>query len=136
MFFKALGLAWPFIKEMMLGDKTLVQALRSNKLRLVFMAVGIASMGLNYLTLPKLYSVSLEYKNLQKTYKELKAKDSCGLIKPAPVPPPVVNDEPHKPPVVIKNKKQPKRNSVNPNDTDEIKNAFKKMHDKENTSNH
>jgi len=73
-FLKVLPYMWPFIREMVLGRKSLLAALRDNKKKVFFITLIIVSFGLNFLTVPRLVSMSVQYVTLDKRYKELEAR--------------------------------------------------------------
>lgn len=62
---------WPFLKEMVLGDKTVGQALRTNKARVLLLILILGSLGMNMLMTPRLVTISAQYIELQKTHKKL-----------------------------------------------------------------
>lgn len=73
-FLKVLPYMWPFIREMVLGRKSLLAAVRDNKKKVFFITLIIVSFGLNFLTVPRLFSMSVQYVTLDKRYKELEAR--------------------------------------------------------------
>lgn len=72
---------WPFLKEMVLGDKTLTQALRTNKLRLLLLFAIIGSLGMNIWLTPRLFDISTQYIQLKIDHKKLEedSKEFSGL---------------------------------------------------------
>jgi hypothetical protein len=65
--FKFLSFLFPFIKEMVLGDKTVKEALKTNKTRVLVLVLILASFAMNFWLVPKIirisaYAVSLEHK--------------------------------------------------------------------------
>lgn len=72
---------WPFLKEMVLGDKTVGQALRTNKARLLLLILILGSFGMNIIMTPRLVTISAQYIELDKTHKKLVGanKDIEGL---------------------------------------------------------
>lgn len=85
LFFKLFGFVWPYLKELVLGDRSIRQAMRHNKLRMLFVAAIFCSFGLNFLAIPKVFSLSARIVALQ--------KNTCLptklVIKEAPKPEPV-----------------------------------------------
>lgn len=73
-FFKLLPYIWPFVREMVLGKKPLLIALRDNKKKLFFITLILISFGLNFVAIPRLVSMSMQYIALEKRYKELETK--------------------------------------------------------------
>jgi hypothetical protein len=71
---KILAFLWPFLKEMILGKKTIAESIKTNKKKvgLVFLVVG--SLFLNMFTVQKLVIISEEYIKLQKKDNETIAK--------------------------------------------------------------
>lgn len=59
---------WPFLKEMVLGEKSVQDAVTSNKLRLVTLGLILMSLALNMFTIPKLVSVTQQYLDLRHQY--------------------------------------------------------------------
>lgn len=72
---------WPFLKEMFLGDKTLTQALRTNKLRLFLLFAIIGSIGMNIWLTPRLFDISTQFIQLKVDHKKLEddSKEFLGL---------------------------------------------------------
>lgn len=66
--FKAIAFFWPFLKEMILGEKTIRESLKSHKGRLLLIGVILASFGLNAFTIPKLIKISAAHVELQRKY--------------------------------------------------------------------
>jgi hypothetical protein len=66
--FKILLFIWPFIKEMVLGKKTMKEAIKDNKRKVAIAFVIVASLGLNMVTLTRLWTLSAQYVDLQKRY--------------------------------------------------------------------
>lgn len=73
-FIKLLPYIWPFLREMVLGNKSIFAALRDNKKKVFFITLVIVSFGLNFLTVPRLLTMSMQYVTLDKRYKELEVK--------------------------------------------------------------
>ena len=66
--FKVIGLLFPFIKEMILGEKTVKEAIKTNKLRVLLIGAICLSILLNFLTIPRLVQISARHVALQKKY--------------------------------------------------------------------
>lgn len=71
MFIQTIKFLWPFLKEMILGDKTLKEALRHHFWRVVLMGLIILSIALNFLTIPRLLAISYDHVELKRRYAEL-----------------------------------------------------------------
>lgn len=69
-----LRLLWPFLKEMFLGDKTLTQAIRTNKTRVLLLFLVLGSFAMNLFVLPRTYEISAQYVELERAHKKLKAE--------------------------------------------------------------
>ena len=69
-----LKLFWPFIKEMILGDKTVAQAVKTHKLRVALIALIFGSFALNIYVIPKTVEISSKYLELEKNHKKLLAE--------------------------------------------------------------
>jgi hypothetical protein len=70
---KVLTLLWPFIKDMVLGDKTLAEAIKDNKKKVMLALMILFSLGLNFFLVSRLIIVSQNYVTLEKDvrlYKE------------------------------------------------------------------
>lgn len=81
MFSNLYTLVLSFIKEMVLGKTTLKYNLKRHKVRLVFFTVVILSFITNWITIPKLFSISNNYIQLEKEVKALSARvNDCNLI--------------------------------------------------------
>jgi hypothetical protein len=94
---KTLAFIWPFLKEMFLGDKTLKEAIKTNKMRVVI-AVGILlSIAFNFVALPRLVTLTYDYVNLKRKHDEL-LKGLPPIAVPAP-PPQAPASAPAPPPV-------------------------------------
>lgn len=61
---------WPFIKELVLGEQTLGQALKTHKLRVLLIALIMGSFVMNVFTVPRLISISADYIKLEKKYEK------------------------------------------------------------------
>lgn len=66
-----LKLLWPFLKEMLLGDKTVGEALKTNKMRVLLLFLILGSFGMNLLVAPRLYAISSQYIELEREHKQL-----------------------------------------------------------------
>lgn len=90
--FKLITFIFPFIKEMILGEKTIKEALKTNKMRVFLIGLILLSFFLNMFTIPKLVRISADYVILDRKYKELEDKfkginqSSHPIVKPATVP--------------------------------------------------
>lgn len=69
MLLSLLKLAWPFIKEMILGRNSLRYALRKNRVRLAFFLAVILSFVLNWVTIPRLFTISNNYIVMEREFK-------------------------------------------------------------------
>lgn len=69
-----LRLLWPFLKEMFLGDKTVMQAIRTNKMRVFLLFMVLGSFAMNLFVLPRTYEISAQYVELERAHKKLKAE--------------------------------------------------------------
>ena len=98
---KVLRFLWPFIREMVLGEKTLKQAVKTNKGRVFIIGVIFASFVTNFYIIPKVWSISSDYLELKKNYEIL-----LGRVGPAGIPlagpvanvPPIPDAKPPEPP--------------------------------------
>jgi hypothetical protein len=82
-FIKILTFLWPFVKELTLGDKTLIEALKTNKKKVFFAALVMLSFAINIFVVPKLVAISNNHVILQREHDALKAK--CEAPKTSPI---------------------------------------------------
>lgn len=85
---------WPFLKEMILGEKTVKQAVETNKWRVLTLGVILMSISLNFLAVPKLISVTQDYLELRKKY--LSSQEEIAKLKSRP-PTVIARQEPVRP---------------------------------------
>lgn len=64
--FKVLAWLWPFIKEMVLGDKTFKEALDDNKKKVLLIILIFVSLGLNLFLVPRVVVISSNFLALEK----------------------------------------------------------------------
>jgi hypothetical protein len=76
-FIKTILFIWPFLKEMVLGNKSLAEAVKTNKLRVLFMALIVLSIGMNFFTVTRLVGLSLDYVTLKREHEK-----AIGVIRP------------------------------------------------------
>lgn len=81
---KVLAFLWPFIKEMVLGDKTLKEAIQDNKKKVAFAIFVLCSVGFNFFLMVRLVAISQKYLELEKLH------PTTAVVEPhahaAPVP--------------------------------------------------
>lgn len=73
-FFKLLPFIWPFVKELMLGDKTIIEAFKDNKKKVFMTAVIMLSFAINIFVIPKLLAISSQHVILQREHEQLQAQ--------------------------------------------------------------
>lgn len=103
---------WPFIKEMVLGDRSVRETARDNKLKVLLAFVLAASLVMNIFSVNRLWTLSQQYLDLRKEYafldgkyKKLVSGESIPKALPAQLPVrQKVEEQPA--PVLKKNKKQ------------------------------
>lgn len=138
--FKILTFLWPFIKELVLGEKTVRQAIRSNRWKLVLTIVICISFVVNLLAVPRLVVMANDYVKLNKKY-ELQTtviKDLNDKVTKLEIElkskPTVPKEEPPST-VTVHGKRVPKAPKSNVVDTkDSVKNHFDKIKEKEESS--
>ena len=91
---KAITFFWPFLKEMILGEKTLKESLKTHKGRVLLIGVILFSIALNFFAIPKLVAISREHIELRKKYKEMTEPAPPDAPGPAVVKGPVTPPEP------------------------------------------
>lgn len=91
--FKLITFIFPFIKEMILGEKTIKEALKTNKMRVFLIGLILLSFFLNMFTIPKLVKISADYVILDRKYKELDERFKGVHQSPHPVSKPPVEPE-------------------------------------------
>lgn len=67
-------LIWPFLWEMLIGDKPLKQAIFTHKKQILIILLICGSIVLNGFLLPRLIMISKDYVELQREYKAVLAK--------------------------------------------------------------
>ncbi len=87
---KVLRFLWPFIREMVLGEKTLKQAVKTNKGRVFIIGVIFASFVTNFYIIPKVWSISSDYIELKKNYDALVMRVGPGPVDTVVIKPPTV----------------------------------------------
>jgi hypothetical protein len=102
--FKLIAFIFPFIKEMVLGEKTVREALKTNKMKVAVLTLIMLSFFLNIVFIPKFFKVAAEYVMLEKKYKE----NSTGPQK-TPVVPAVPAPKPKEPKEQPKPVKEPEK---------------------------
>lgn len=93
---KVLMFIWPFIKEMVLGEKTMTDAARDNKMKVVMIFILLASIGMNMFTIDRLWNISKEYLALKREYATLveqSKKAPTKVEKPVPHEPLAIKSE-------------------------------------------
>lgn len=89
--FKTLRFLWPFLKEMILGDKTLKEALKTNFWRVLLIVGIIVSIALNFFTIPRLLEISYAHVELKRKHslliKQCWPNSDPGNLLPEPVAP-------------------------------------------------
>lgn len=75
-YLKVLGLFLPFIREMVLGGKSLKEAFKTNKMRVLIAALIVASITINFFGIPKFIAISADYVILNRKYNDLLKKQS------------------------------------------------------------
>lgn len=155
--FKVLAFIWPFIKEMVLGDKTLKEAIQDNKTKVLFAGIVMLSFALNFFAVTRLVVISKDFVVLQKKYtastklleemshslEKTKKKDPVPILEAKKDDPPLDNvpDIPlvtHAPPVATSTKpviaKVIKKPTVGPSNADrysKMKDNFDKIKERE-----
>lgn len=82
---KILVFIWPFIKEMVLGDRSVRDAARDNKMKVLLAFVLAGSIGMNIFSVNRLWTLSQEYLGVKKEFAEYKIKQP--VIKSVPLTP-------------------------------------------------
>lgn len=97
---KVLRFLWPFVKEMILGEKTLKQAIKSNKIKVLCLFMVFLSLALNFFTIPKLILITKNHLEYVKKYTPVKKPDSNQKkpdTPPAAGGPPPARSQPYEP---------------------------------------
>lgn len=81
-FIKLLPYVWPFVREMVLGKKTIMEAIREHKKKVAFLMLIVFSFGTNFFTVTRLVTMSVDHLALDKKYKELESKYKEVLSSP------------------------------------------------------
>ena len=80
---KLIGFIWPFIKEMVLGDKTVAETVHANKIKTLLLFIGGLSFLLNFIMVQRL--VVLGKKHIEQKQQVKKIEKPC--------PPPLIIQE-------------------------------------------
>jgi len=80
MILKFFNLLWPFIKEMVLGKITFLEALVTDRKKVIFICLIFSSFGLNFITIERLFFISNKYIAIENDNKVLNAK--LKILKP------------------------------------------------------
>lgn len=86
--FKLITFLFPFVKEMLLGEKTIREALKTNKMRVFLIGLILLSFFLNMTVIPRMIRISADYVLLDRKYKDLEEGKSVATPAPKPVQPP------------------------------------------------
>jgi len=113
---KIFAFVWPFLKDTFLDGKSFRESLRDNKKSILKVLIVFFLLGLNTLTIPKLYRVSGDYLELKKEHAILQAKYLS--VEKCETTPTTTEDKAPKTPVteppVINNQKNDKYNIKEP----------------------
>ena len=66
---KLIGFIWPFIKEMVLGDKTVAETVHANKIKTLLLFIGGLSFLLNFIMVQRL--VVLGKKHIEQAFNNI-----------------------------------------------------------------
>ncbi len=93
---KTLSFLWPFIKEMVFGNKTVAESVRANKIKSLFFFVAVLSLVLNLILFQRLIVIGKDHIDF---VKEMKKKEGCTI----PITPPVIPEKeiPKQPSVTV-----------------------------------
>lgn len=132
---KVLAFLWPFLKELVLGKKTVKQAIKTNKWKVFLLCLISTSFVVNLLAVPRLLAIANDYVKLNKKYEmqvdlisksnkkiiELEAQLKASRLSN--------NGNPNSDTVVIRGKRVPKSNLHI--EKDSIKKRFDEIKQKE-----
>lgn len=76
---KLMGFIWPFIKEMILGDKTVAEAVATNKIKTLLISIGILSLLLNLLLVQRL--VVLGKNHIENLKQQAESKKNTPIVR-------------------------------------------------------
>lgn len=132
MVIKILQALWPFIKEMVLGERSLKQALTNNKKRVAFIVLVFTSIALNIVTLPRLFTIAKQHLALIKDM-EKKDKEIEELKKPKEVKKPKVEviQDSSLPAKVEKSRKRSTQKSSTPGRAETLRQRFDEINRRE-----
>ena len=129
--FKILTMLWPFIKEMLFGQKTVAQILKEHKGLVVVVVITGLLLMTNMFLMKRIVAISHDYITLQKKYAQLESAQNHPVLvaKPTQVTakPPAVETLPTmvKGPSVAK--KPPKRKVVKKETKKEADERYKRL---------
>lgn len=98
--FKLIAFLFPFVKEMILGEKTIREAIRTNKMRVFLIGLILLSFFLNIVFIPKLVKISADYVILDRKYKEMDQHATKLSSHPVIQPPVKPERKPHSEPKI------------------------------------
>jgi type II secretory pathway component PulC len=109
---KIIQALWPFIKEMVLGDKTVAQVVKNNKSKLLFILLIFSSISLNVFAVPRMVAMAKTYLELVQKHKEteanlVKAQDQIRLLEATQKQKPKKDNPEEVPEIVVKHPKPP-----------------------------
>lgn len=100
---KFISMIFPFIRELILGEKTLAQAVKTNKFKVLLIVLIMGSFALNFWITPKVISITDRYVTLRDRYVNLEQenknlRDNQAKYGRPVVPPVKIEPKPEKPP--------------------------------------
>lgn len=86
--FKVLFFLWPFVRELVLDDMTVTEAVKNYKIRVMFMIMIVLSFGINAFLIPRSFQIAADLAALERKHKQ--ATDDLAQFKKKPAAPTAV----------------------------------------------
>jgi hypothetical protein len=62
---------WNFLREVILRNKSINDAFRTEKIRLILFCIVVSSISINVFLIPRVFQISKDYIDINKKYKDL-----------------------------------------------------------------
>jgi hypothetical protein len=73
--YRTIVFLWPFIKGVVLGEKSVKEAVKDHKIRVVGIVVIVLAIAMHFFLIPKLIKISADYLELEKKYNTVAERD-------------------------------------------------------------
>ena len=123
---KTLSFLWPFIKEMVFGNKTVAESVKANKIKSLFFFVAVLSLVLNLILFQRLIVIGKDHIDF---VKEMKTKEESTI----PITPPVIPEKeiPKQPSVTVLKKETTLKGHAKHNSSNRTYEEFTRIKERE-----